>query len=69
MKVTLYASKASVPDKLGDHIIVYTGVDHSQHEFDPSIVTEIHCAYTVSGQLIEFRKKTPTQNFTRLWPF
>jgi len=66
MNVTLYDSRASLPDDLQQHILVFTGVAQNPEEEDkPAIVTEVYCTYRVGGQIVEYKKNSDagTQRF------
>lgn len=65
MNIILYDSRASLPNDLQQHILVFTGFIKIEGEDQPVIVTEIDCTYRISGKIIEYKKNANarTQRF------
>jgi hypothetical protein len=58
MNLTLYNDEKMLPNTLGPHILIYTGFDDTTDQENSDTVTEIHCAYTVGDQEVQFTKNT-----------
>lgn len=62
MKIILYDDEVSLPDHLGDHMLVRTGIDESISQDGAVITTDVNCIYSIGAQIIEFRKNTESVN-------
>ena len=54
MQVSLYDSKAFLPQDEGTHILVFAGPGSSTRCEEPDIVTNIHCTYRIGESIVEF---------------
>jgi len=62
MKIILYDDEVSLPNRLGDHMLVRTGNGESILQDGAVITTDVNCVYSIGPQVVEFRINAESVN-------